>query len=178
MYPGEVGSNPDPVFSPCAAAALYRLQSVRAVGGFDEAYFCYHEDVDLVFRLRLAGARCHYVESSVVHHVGSGLTGRDSDFSVYHGHRNLVWTYVKNMPGMLVFWYLPQHLLLNLVTVIHYTLRGRGRVIFRSKWHALSGLGYALRQRAEIQSARTVESSEILSAMTRGLLRPYLSRFR
>lgn len=178
MYPEDIDAKWDPVFSPCAAAAMCRLDAVRSVGGFDEAYFCYNEDVDLMFRMRLMGIECAYVENSVVHHMGSGLTGRDSDFCVYHGHRNLVWTYVKNMPGLLFWWYLPQHLLLNLITVIHYTLRGRARVICRSKWHALTGMGYALRKRAEIQKSRKVGNARILSTMTRGLFRPYFSRFR
>ena len=78
------------VFSPCAAAALYRRSAVLEVGGFDEDFFCFLEDVDLGFRLRLAGYRCLFVPASVAHHVGSGTTGgRHSDFSVYHGHRNL-----------------------------------------------------------------------------------------
>jgi len=46
------------IFSPCAAAALYRRDAFLSVGGFDEDYFCYIEDVDLGFRLRLANHRC------------------------------------------------------------------------------------------------------------------------
>jgi len=168
----------DPVFSPCAAAALFKLESVIAIGGFDESYFCYNEDVDLVFRMRLTGAQCTYVKTSVVAHVGSGLTGKDSDFSVYHGHRNLVWTYFKNMPGWLVIWYLPQHLLLNLVTLIYYTSLGRGPVIWKSKWHAIRGLPEMLKKRKKIQKERTINPFSITDCMTKGLLRPYVSRFK
>ncbi len=83
---------------------------LRELGGFDEDYFCYVEDVDLGFRLRLAGYRCLYVPQSVAHHVGSGTTGgQHSDFALYHGHRNLVWTFVKDMPGILFWLLLPLH---------------------------------------------------------------------
>ena len=103
------------IFSPCAAAALYRREALLEVGGFDDDYFCYVEDVDLGFRLRLAGYQSIYVADAVVHHLGSATTGgQHSDFSIYHGHRNLVWTFVKNMPGIL-FWFLfPFHLALNI----------------------------------------------------------------
>ena len=90
------------IFSPCAGAALYRRDAFLEAGGFDEDYFCYVEDVDLGFRLRLRGQTCISVPDAVVHHVGSVSSGgRHSDFAIYHGHRNLVWTFVKNMPGFL-----------------------------------------------------------------------------
>ena len=93
-----VMNEPREVFTPCAAAALYRRSALIDAGGFDEDFFCYVEDVDLGFRLRLAGHRCLYVPQAVAFHVGSATTGMTSDFCVYHGHRNLVWTFVKDMP--------------------------------------------------------------------------------
>jgi GT2 family glycosyltransferase len=143
------------IFSPCAAAALYRRSDLLEVGGFDEDYFCYVEDVDLGFRLRLTGRRCLYVPQSVVHHVGSGTTGgQHSNFSVYYGHRNLIWTFVKNMPGYLFWMYLPLHLALNLLTVVVFGLNGQGGVILRAKRDALFGLPKMWRKRQKIQSSR------------------------
>ena len=43
---------------PCGGAAAYRTAAFREVGGFDETFFAYWEDVDLALRLRLAGHRC------------------------------------------------------------------------------------------------------------------------
>ncbi|MEO7107199.1 MAG: glycosyltransferase family 2 protein, partial [Rhodoferax sp.] len=43
------------IFAPCAAAALYRLEALQSVNLLDEGFFLYVEDVDLGFRLRLAG---------------------------------------------------------------------------------------------------------------------------
>lgn len=86
------------VFGPCAAAALYRRDVFQALGGFDEDFFCYHEDVDLAFRFRLAGWRCVQSAEAKVAHVGSASTGRHSEFAVFHGVRNRVWTFFKDMP--------------------------------------------------------------------------------
>jgi len=94
-------------FSPCAAAALYRASALREAGPFDADYFCYSEDVDLGFRLRLLGYTCWYAPDSVAHHVGSAITGGRSDFTMYHGVRNGIWTYVKDMPGVLAWLCLP-----------------------------------------------------------------------
>ena len=168
----------DPVFSPCGAASVYRKTLIDRVHGFDESYFCYNEDVDMMFRMRLTGASCEYLESALVRHVGSGITGRNSDFAIYHGHRNLVWTFLKNMPGWMLLFYLPQHLILNLVTLTHYILTGRGRIIFRAKWHAVLGVREALRKRRSIQSTRTISPGSIRKFMATGVFRPYFSRFR
>lgn len=59
------------VFGACAGAALYRRDAVLGVGGFDERYFAYLEDVDLALRLRLAGWTCRY-EPAVALHAGGG----------------------------------------------------------------------------------------------------------
>jgi GT2 family glycosyltransferase len=70
---------PGEVFGACAGAALYRRAALNAVGGFDERYFAYLEDVDLALRLRLAGWRCAY-EPTIARHAGEGssqaLAGR------------------------------------------------------------------------------------------------------
>jgi len=161
------------VFSACAAAALYRRRAFVEAGGFDEDYFCYNEDVDLGFRLRLAGWTCWYVPAAVVRHVGSAVTGRHSDFSLFHGHRNLVWTWVKNMPGPLLRRYLWQHLLLNLVTMTALCLVHRSTAPARAKFSALAGLGRVLRQRRAIQARRRCESGVLLALMSRGWRRPY-----
>jgi len=164
------------VFSACAAAALYRRDVFLEAGGFDESFFCYGEDIDLGFRLRLMGERCRYVPDAVARHVGSASFGKNSDFAVYHGHRNLVWLYLKNMPGPLLLLYLPQHLVWNVITIIWFVLHGQGGPIVRAKWDALRRLPRILSERRNIQSRRKVRLRELLRAMDSGLLTPYLRR--
>jgi len=162
------------VFSVCGAAMLCRRELFLEVGGFDERFYCYAEDVDLGFRLRLRGLRCWYVAESTVHHVGSAATGKRSDFAVYHGHRNLVWVYFKNMPWPLLWLYLPQHIFLNIVSLIYFTAHGQARVIIAAKWAALCGLPRVLRERQQVQQTRRVGAWEIRRAMARGWFTPYV----
>ena len=170
----STGNSQLPMFSPCAASAVYQREAVLAVGGFDESYFCYNEDIDLGFRLRLAGYDCEHIPTAITYHIGSGITKRESDFSIYHGHRNLVWTYFKNMPTKLFWRYLPQHLLMNIVSLVYYSLKGRPRVIFRAKWHALKGLSDIWAKRVETNA---VSDERVRSNMTGGWLRPYFKRY-
>lgn len=146
-----------PVFAACAAAALYRRQDWLAVQGLDERYFCYVEDVDLGFRLQLAGRDCWYVPDAVAAHVGSASAGVGSAFAVYHGHRNLAWTYVKDMPAPLIWRYLPLHLVSTVVALAWFTWQGRGAAIGRAKLAAAAGLGPILESRHAVQSQRTMD---------------------
>jgi GT2 family glycosyltransferase len=168
---------PREVFSASAAAALYRRDALVEVGGFDNRFFCYYEDTDLGFRLRLAGHRCWYVPGAVVHHVGSATALRESDFMLYHTHRNLVWTYAKNMPTPLAWLYLPQHVLVNVLTVIALALKRRFRVALRAKIDAVRGLPAILRDRRAVQRTRVATTRELHAAMARGLeVLPVLTR--
>ncbi|MGA3086476.1 MAG: glycosyltransferase family 2 protein [Thermodesulfobacteriota bacterium] len=167
-------TEPSEVFGPCAAAALYPRDIFIEIGGFDEAFFCYHEDIDLAFRLRLQGHRCLYVPEALVEHVGYGSYGAYSDFVLYYGHRNLIWTYFKNMPAFLFWRYLPAHLMVNMVSLFWFSLIGHGRAIWRAKWDALRGLPSILNKRRPIQRLRQASISEIDRAMNHGCLNPYL----
>lgn len=164
-------NEPVEVFSPCAAAAMYSMEAINKVGGFDEDFFCYVEDVDLGYRMRLAGYRCLLVPDSVVHHVGSATTGsQHSDFAVYHGHRNLVWTFIKNTPGFLFWVLLPLHLLMNIVTVTWFSLRGQGRIVLRSKWDAVKKIPVFWRKRVKIQSSRVASVKDIWRVLNKQLI--------
>jgi GT2 family glycosyltransferase len=165
---------PDEVFSPCAAAALYDRRSFLEAGGFDEDFISHHEDVDLGFRLRLRGLRCMYVPEAIVEHVGSASYGKESHETIYRVHRNLVWSYFTNMPGVLFWKYLPAHLLANLVFLLYYSLRSLGKAIWRAKLDALRGLPNSLRKRKMVQRTRNVEIKTIDQMMDHGWISPYI----
>lgn len=156
----------DEVFSPCAAAALYRRDLLARLGGFDEEFFCYTEDVDLGFRIRLAGYVCRYVPEAQVVHQGSALTGVRSDFALYHGHRNILWLFVKNMPLPLLLALLPIHLLMHFAVVLRYLPDGRGAVLLKAKRDALAGLRRNWRKRRAIQLQRRVGVLRLMKAMS------------
>ena len=184
MVPADLAVNAsDEVFGACAAAALYDKKAFNEVGGFEESYFCYFEDVDLSFKLRLAGYRCLHVADAVVYHVGSASTGPTSEFQIYHGYRNLIWAFWKNMPTDLLARNLPAFLYLLLWSPI---LEERRLVVLKAYRDAIYGLPVILRKRRPaVQGLRRVSSSEIarhfgearhFHQMIRGVLRSVLRR--
>jgi GT2 family glycosyltransferase len=138
---------PVEVFAACAAAALYRREAFEALGGFEERFFCYCEDVDLGFRLRLAGGRCVLEPRAVVRHVGSASSDQISGFAEYHGARNRLWTFLRDMPTVLMPIALPAHVLV----IAYVFLRSSTKAMRDARWRGLkdgwAGRGPFLRER-------------------------------
>jgi GT2 family glycosyltransferase len=59
------------IFGVCGAACLLRRELFSELGGYDERYFSFYEDVDLNVRARIAGWRFGYVPEAAVWHVGN-----------------------------------------------------------------------------------------------------------
>ncbi|KQY35259.1 glycosyl transferase [Caulobacter sp. Root1455] len=152
-------------FSACGAAMLIDRALFLRMGGFDERFFCYCEDVDLGYRLRLIGEPTLLAPRAVVDHVGSASTGVRSDFSLFHGSRNRIWVYVKNTPSAL-WWTAPLHVLATLVLLVRHLTRGEAAPAWRGIVAALKDLGPALAARRELQAGRTAAVGEIAAAMT------------
>jgi len=144
------------VFAPCGAAAFYTTEIFNALGGFDERFFCYGEDVDLGFRLRLAGGRCIQLSKAIVRHEGSALTGRHSDFTVYHGHRNRIWLTYKNTPFWFYWPFLPLHLFANAFLLIRLAKAGSTKPYLKALWDGYKGVFRFRADRRTIQSDRQV----------------------
>jgi GT2 family glycosyltransferase len=90
------------IFGVCGAACLLRRDLFEELGGYDERYFAFYEDVDLNVRARIAGRRFAYVPDAVVWHVGnaSWLAGfeRPGAENARLVARNRLATQVKFMP--------------------------------------------------------------------------------
>ncbi len=65
---------------------------------FDNDYFAYYEDVDLAWRLRLAGFKSFYCPGAKLFHVHSATANRIAGFKAYYLNRNRFFTLVKNYP--------------------------------------------------------------------------------
>ncbi|MQX36429.1 glycosyltransferase family 2 protein [Roseospira navarrensis] len=153
-------------FAACAAAALYRRAAWDAVGGFDGDFFCYLDDTDLSFRLRLRGGTVVFVPSAAVLHVGSATTGLDSDFVRYHTARNRLWLLAKDMPGPLLGLVTPGVVLVVALLLVRAARRGRLAVEARGVRDGIAGLPTAWRRRRAIQAARTVPWWRVAAALT------------
>lgn len=165
-WPTDAAPPDGECFSPCAAAAIYRKVTFEKLGGFEESFFCYCEDIDLGYRLRLAGGRALQLRDAAVLHEGSGVTGRRSKFSIYYGHRNRIWTHIRNTPAPIFLISLPYHLITDAALFAYFLLIGRGGAYLRAVRDAVIGLPRQLAARRHIQSSRQVSAFDIFRAFT------------
>ncbi len=154
---------PAKVFSVCAGACLYRRSAFAQVHGFDDSFFMYVEDVDLGFRLRLAGFENRLCHTALAHHIGSESAGYRSRFYTFYGHRNTELMLWKCLPWPLFFVVGPLHFLAVLALLPIMASRGQLRAYCQAKWAALMLLRATLTARASVSVV--CKSSAILKAM-------------
>lgn len=153
------------MFGPCGAAAMVRRDVFEALGGFDESFFCYNEDVDLAFRARLLGHRTVQLREAAVDHMGYASSGRRSEFATYHGVRNRVWVFVRDMPGWLFPLLAPVHLAANLALWAAAARQGQFTLYGRALRDALADWPRLMRERRALQAKRRIRPSEFAGMM-------------
>jgi len=94
---GQFDDKVEEIFSARGAAMIVKRDIFIRVGMFDEDFFLYLEDVDLCWRIRLAGKSIKYVPKAVVFHAGAG--SRDQTMLAqawFHVVKNQLAMIVKN----------------------------------------------------------------------------------
>jgi GT2 family glycosyltransferase len=153
------------VFSPCAAAALYDRACFERVGGFDESFFCYVEDVDLGFRLRLLGERCMQLRNAVVHHHGSAITGERSAFTLFYSFRNRLRLLFKCMPLPLLVLAVPLNLVCSLFIIVKLTFEGGAiGAALKGLLIGMASVG-ALKKRSKVQRERKISTAAVARSL-------------
>jgi GT2 family glycosyltransferase len=147
----------------CALFTRRLLEDLETAHGewFDEMFFCYAEDTDLVLRARWLGYQAAYAADARVEHAGSlSSGGPENDFVLYHGIRNSLWWLVKDAPAGWLLRSLPWFMLLHAGIVLRHLRRGRARVLWRLYRDATRGVPAMRRKRARIRAARRVDARE------------------
>jgi N-acetylglucosaminyl-diphospho-decaprenol L-rhamnosyltransferase len=67
---------------------LIRRNIFEAVGGFDERFFVYLEDLDLSARLGRLGWQIHYITEASAHHIGGGTSERARAIALFYSLRS------------------------------------------------------------------------------------------
>lgn len=139
------------------------LAAWRRAGGFPDEFFMYHEDVDLSVRLRLAGGTVGIEPSAVVAH--------DYEFGANPDkwrwlERNRLAFLVRTYPAPLLALLAPALLATELALLPVAAAGGWGRQKLLANLEVLRRLPRLLRERREIQRARTISAADFAAALT------------
>ncbi|MFJ8078504.1 glycosyltransferase family 2 protein [Streptomyces sp. NPDC096176] len=152
-----------PVFSVSSCCAAYRRQAWEAVGGLDEDFTAYLEDVDLGFRMQLLGMTCLLDPSCRAYHYGSS-TPTSSSYKAFLIERNHVWNVVKNFPAAL----LKRHALSIVKANARPVVLQNGssvRTLLSGKMAAAALCRRMLRKRESIQRSRRISVAALESLL-------------
>jgi GT2 family glycosyltransferase len=96
--PADLPSEPYEVMTPPGAAPVFVREVFLSLGGYDERYFLYVEDIDLALRARARGYTSWVLPSTSVEHDlgGSGTNA----IVTWHSARNSLWCYLTHMPRL------------------------------------------------------------------------------
>jgi GT2 family glycosyltransferase len=144
------------VFGVCGAACLLRRELFDELGGYDERYFAFYEDVALNVRARISGWRFEYLPEAVVWHVGnaSWSTGfeRPNADNARLVARNRLATQVKFMPLGAV----PRIAAVEVGSLLRAARRRRLLATLRGKLAVLPWLPRLLRERRRLRDVGDV----------------------
>ncbi len=158
--------NGQDIFWASGVAMLVKRAVAEKLGGFDEDFFMQMEEIDLSWRMRLAGYRVRSVPSSIVLHEGGASLPGGSSGKIYFNHRNNVTMLLKNRSAAALLWLLPLRLLLDVAAAIFYLTQFPGGLkksgaVFRAWIFNIRGFSGTMTKRRMVQSSRVLNERSI-----------------
>ena len=96
-----------PCFWASGAAMFVRAKLFISLGGLDEYFFAHQEEIDLCWRMQIAGYKIYVEPASVVYHVGGGTLPKGNSKKTYLNFRNNLIMIYKNSPAGVLFLKIP-----------------------------------------------------------------------
>ena len=106
----------EPIFWASGAALFIRSKVFHEMKGFDEYFFAHQEEIDLCWRIQLAGYKIYSCPASVVYHVGGGTLPKTNSLKTFLNFRNNRIMMSKNFPLRKKLWVMPVRSFLDAVS--------------------------------------------------------------
>lgn len=154
-------SNTEEVSSISGCSFAIRKEILEEIGGFDPDFFLYLEDIDLSWRLRIAGYKIIYIPASIVYHKFSLEV---SPWKEFYLERNRYMMLIKNYKIRTLVFITPALLVTELITWVHATIHGFKYI--RSKlyayWWVCVNFDKIFRKRYNVQINRRISDKEFI----------------
>ncbi|HKH59293.1 MAG TPA: glycosyltransferase family 2 protein [Flavitalea sp.] len=117
---------PEPIFWASGAAMFVRASVYHQLGGLDEYFFAHQEEIDICWRMQVAGYKIFSCPQSVVYHVGGGTLPKGNSRKVFLNFRNNLVMMAKNMRTGEALWKIGYRFFLDAVSAIKSLFVGEG----------------------------------------------------
>jgi GT2 family glycosyltransferase len=117
---------PEPIFWASGAALFIRSRLFHELEGLDTYFFAHQEEIDLCWRLQLAGYTIYSCPESVVYHVGGGTLPKGNERKVFLNFRNNLIMMAKNLPRAQSAWKIPFRFVLDSISAWKSLFAGEG----------------------------------------------------
>lgn len=159
-------------FYASGAALAIEKKLFNSLGGFDEALFLYHDDVDLCWRARLRGIKILSAPQAKCVHAGGESSGSMPHAAkFYYTQRNRIRVLIKNYTGRRLILRLPAALSLIIAGSFYLSFSSRSASYISSVLKALAwnltNLRSTLQHRFRVQSTRIQDDATIEGAMSK-----------
>lgn len=140
-------------------AALFRGKEFIKLGGFDESYFMYYEEVDFAFRAQFQGYKSILCPKAIVYHKHKTSAKKLPQHIEYWQFRNMTQTIIKDFPSKVLFKKrrLLKIILVHLNTIFYQLKNGFFWPPLLTEIWLIINLPRLLQQRAKIQKAKLVD---------------------
>jgi len=165
------------IFAASGGASLYRVEMLKQIGLFDEAFFAYYEDVDMSWRAQLAGWQVCYEPSAEAYHQIGATSAKIKGFTTYQTMKNLPILMRKNVPLPLALTVGPRFWLAYCSFFWSAVWRGQFWPAFKGVVMSVYYLPHILIARRKIQKNRQV-SIDYIKGMLVYDLPPNATRLR
>jgi GT2 family glycosyltransferase len=105
-----------PIFWASGAALFIRSNLWHELNGLENFFFAHQEEIDLCWRMQLAGYKVYCCPQSVVYHVGGGTLPKGNERKVFLNFRNNLIMMAKCMPWEQWIWKIPFRFLLDSIS--------------------------------------------------------------
>ncbi len=142
--------NTIPIFWASGACMMVRLNVFQALGGFDPDFFAHMEEIDLCWRMKLAGHEIYYCGESYIYHVGGGTLNESDPYKTYLNFRNSLITLLKNARRKVLVVRLMIRLLFDLIAALKFLISGSlgdSKAVIQANFHIYHRFRYYMRKR-------------------------------
>lgn len=159
------------IFWTSGAAMFLRKSALQDTGNLDETIMHHMDEIDLCWRLRMAGYRLLVQPRSVIRHVGGATIQTRSYKKIYWNHRNALYIMLKNYELPQVLRFVPVHILLDYVAIAQAALTFQWvmvRGVLAAHCWLLFHLPLISKKRKEVQATRKKGDEAVLPFMYPG----------